>query len=332
MPNLKIPAILTDLAHVGPSGLPLVESPWFQRELEICREWGFQLMVSGDRVTLDFDGDQLVPYWIERETPALAWDYQRVHGFLSVESTNIEALAQARSGVPSGTLICAEEQTAGKGRRGQIWFSPRKAGLYFTLIVKPQQPRKFWPLLTHVASIALVESLRGLYDAGMSACSLYPDIKWPNDVLLSGRKCAGILLEALPAEQSIQAVVVGVGIDVHEGSVPPDLTEDAVCVDAMAHAFVPRRKLLVDFLRCFQTSYLFFEQGNYSEVIERWKGYSSMWNDVEVRIEDGGRSRTVRTCGLDEAGALRVRTPEGSVETILAGNIHIRRARESENF
>jgi BirA family transcriptional regulator, biotin operon repressor / biotin---[acetyl-CoA-carboxylase] ligase len=325
MANLKIPAILTDLAHVGPSGLPLIESPWFQRELETCREWGFQLATVGNRVILNFDDDQLVPYWIQREVPAIAWDWQRVLGFLSMESTNIEALAQARLGAPGGTLVFAEEQTAGKGRQGRSWFSPRKAGLYLTLIVRPQQSQKYWPLLSHVASVALVETLQNLFSQNRGVRTPHPDIKWPNDVLIAGKKCAGILLEALPAAGLSAAAVIGVGIDVREGSVPPDLAGEAICLDAIAQAVVPRRRLLVDYLRFFQMIYLSFEQGNHGEVLEKWKSHSSMWDDVEVRIEDGGGSRIARTCGLDDTGALRVRTENGSVETILAGNIYIRR-------
>ena len=220
MSNIKHPEILTDLGHVGENGLPLNPDPWIQEQLDLCREWGIKLKLSSERVSLQFDHEQLVPYWIQKETAAIAWQWLRVHGFFRIDSTNREAIELARHGTPSGTLVYAEEQTAGKGRKGREWFSPHGSGLYFSLILRPKQPRKVWPILTHVASIALVDTLRELSDRKSVPVRLDVDIKWPNDVLLSGKKCAGILLEMVPGENEDPAAVVGVGIDVHEGSVP----------------------------------------------------------------------------------------------------------------
>jgi hypothetical protein len=188
MTKLIYPAILTDLGHVGENGLPLNYEPWFQQELELCREWGFQLRISEKRVYLRFDQDQLIPYWIQK-------DWLRVNGFLRLESTNSEAIEMVRQGAPTGTLIYAEEQTAGKGRKGRVWFSPPQTGLCFTLVLRPSQSTNFWPLLTYVASIALADTLKELSDNRIIPHSLDIDLKWPNDVLLSGKKCAGILLE-----------------------------------------------------------------------------------------------------------------------------------------
>jgi biotin-[acetyl-CoA-carboxylase] ligase BirA-like protein len=282
MSTLKHPALLIDLGHVGENGLPLNSEPWFQRELELCREWGFQLRIADGRVSLRFDQDQLVPYWIQKETPAIAWDWLRVDGFLRIGSTNIEALEMARRGARGGTLVFAEEQTAGKGRKGRAWISHAKTGLYFTLILKPTQPRRFWPLLTHAASVALVETLNAFSNCGIILHPLDIDIKWPNDVLLSGKKFSGILLETISAEGEDPAAVVGLGINVHQGSVPEFLASQAACLDDMAQTFVPRRKLLVRFLHHFQLCYLMFERGDHAAIIERWKSMSSMWDGVQI--------------------------------------------------
>jgi BirA family transcriptional regulator, biotin operon repressor / biotin---[acetyl-CoA-carboxylase] ligase len=324
MTRLKHPAILIDLGHVGKNGLPLNNELWFCNELELCREWGFQLEFANDRVSLKFDHDQLVPYWIQQETPAIAWDWLRVSGFLSIESTNDEALAMARQGAPSGTLIYAEEQIAGKGRKGRTWFSPAKTGLYFTLLLKPTQPRAFWPLLTHMASVALAETLRDLSEQSVIPRPLDIDIKWPNDVLLSGKKCAGILLETA-SEGDSHAAVIGVGINVHPGSVPESLTAEAACLDDMAHSFVPRRLLLVRFLYHLQLRFLMFERGQHSELLEQWKSMSSMWNGARIWITKGNLRQPAETCGLNEIGALLVRMEDGSCETILAGDVSVRK-------
>ncbi len=331
MTTLNHPSLLIDLGHVGPNGLPLNSAQWFQRELELCREWGFQIKTTNDRISLQYDQEQLVPYWIQKESPAIAWDWVGVKGFLRAKSTNSEALEQARKGAPSGTLVYAEEQFAGRGRKNRTWFSPARAGLYFSLILRPTQPLHFWPLLTHVASIALVETLKNLSDLHLTSQPLAIDLKWPNDVLLSGKKCAGILLESLSTASDSNAAIVGLGINVHQGSVSESLELTACCLDDMAKAIVPRRQLLVNYLRQFQMCYLTFERGNHKELLDRWKSFSSMWNGVQVSISDGEVRRTVTTCGLDEMGALLVRNEDGTEETILAGDVSLVRAEEKKN-
>ncbi len=316
---------MIDLGHVGANGLPVSSEAWFQRELELCKEWGFRLDIVNQRVYLSYDQEQLVPYWIQQETPAVAWEFLRIKGFLRTESTNGEALEMARHGSPGGTLVYAEEQTGGKGRRGRTWFSPPQKGLYFTLLLRPRQSGKYLPLLTHAASIALAETLKELPDDKIIPHPLDVDIKWPNDVLIGGKKCAGILLETISSEGGIQAAVIGLGINVHEGSVPESLKSEVVCLDQAAQAFVPRRQLLVKFLRNFQLCYLLFENGKHAELLDRWKRLSSMWNGVPIWILEAGVRRQAITCGLNDIGALLVRTADDTTETILAGDISIRR-------
>ena len=118
---------------------------------------------------------------------------------------------------------------------------------------------------------------------------------------------------------------MGIGINVHPGSVPESLESSAVCIDAMADAFVPRRQLLVHFLKNLQECYLVFERGNHQALLERWETHSSMWDGAHVWITEGGVRRSAITCGLSEIGALMVRTPEGNVEALLAGDVSISR-------
>jgi len=323
MSKIKHPSLLIDLGHVGEHGLPLNPAPWFRQELELCKEWGFRLNISNDRVRLDFDHDQLVPYWIQKETPAIAWDWLRVNGFFRIESTNDEALEQARQKAPGGTLIFTEEQTEGKGRNGHKWYSTARTGLDCSIILRPTQPLENWPLLTHVAAVALIETLKDLHARNISPHQLNEDIKWPNDVLLSGKKCAGILLETLLEGENC-AAVIGIGINVHKGSVPESLSNTATYLDEMACAFVPRRQLLVLFLHNLQLIYLMFERGNHVELLDRWKSHSSMWNGKEVWIGEEGQQRLAVTCGLNDIGALLVRSHDGKSETIIAGNVKIK--------
>jgi BirA family biotin operon repressor/biotin-[acetyl-CoA-carboxylase] ligase len=324
MTNVRIPNVLTDLAHVGTGGLPAGGAPVINQELETCKQWGYRIEEEKNRVFLRFDDDQIVPYWIQRETPDLAWEGLRVNGFLCIDSTNREALEQARLGAPGGMLICAEMQTAGRGRADRSWYSPAGTGLYFSLVTRPVQPEKYWPILTHTASVALFRAIKDLADAKVIPEPLDIDIKWPNDVLVSGKKCAGILLETL-VDGGNRAVVIGVGVNVRRGSVPDELAGTATSIDEMAGVVVPRRKILVGFLQHFQLLYVSFELGKHEEILDSWKHCSSMWNGVPVWIEEGGSRRPAVTYDLSETGALVVQNEDGSRETVYAGDIRIRR-------
>lgn len=325
MTTIRYPSLLIDLGHVGPNGLPMSADPVFLQELEICKKEGFDLTIHNSTVSLGFDQNQMVPYWIEKETAAIAWEGLRVHGFLRIESTNDEAVDMARKGAPSGTLVFAEEQTKGKGRAGRRWFSPPKAGVYASLIVKPTQAQRYWPLLTHVASIALVDTVQSLSELTLLEKPPDIEIKWPNDVLISGKKCAGILLESVDRENGKSAAVVGLGVNVRRGSYPELLESEAVCLDEVVGRIIPRRKILVQFLNHFQEYYLLFEEGRHDELLRRWKAFSSMCDGVPIWINEGSRRRPAVTCGLNEMGALQVRTADGGHETLLAGDIRIRR-------
>ena len=325
---IKYPFILTDLAHVGSQGLAVSDESWFKDELAMCREWGFPLKINDGRIRLNLNDEMLIPCRIQEETPTIAWNGLRVSGFLRLDSTNREACDQARAGVPEGTLIYSETQTAGKGRLNRNWFSSAGNGIYFSLILRPSQPWKFWPVLTHVAAVALIVALKSIGRDIKFPKAPDIDLKWPNDVLLSGKKCAGILLETLTLDENKAAAIIGVGINVHPASVPEYLANDAVCVDDATGAAVPRRRLLVCFLKHFQNGYLLFKEGKNEEILERWKSFSSMWNGAPVTLFERDRTRDAVTCGLDEIGALRVRFADGSVETVLAGDVTIRRFRD----
>jgi BirA family biotin operon repressor/biotin-[acetyl-CoA-carboxylase] ligase len=323
MHALTFPAILDALAQAGDAGVAVIDNDEFREGLQQCREWGFNLKTEADRVRLCRDPDQLVPAWIEEETPAIAWDSLSVKGFLRLESTNSVALKMALQGAPGGTLILAEEQTEGRGRKDRTWFSQRGAGLCCTLIVRPGQMQKHWPLLTLAASVALVDALKDLVNRAIIPVSLDIDIKWPNDVLLSGRKCAGILLETIMTDVRNPSAVVGFGINVRKENVPGSLASEAVSLDEMAGVLVPRRQILVRFLHYFQLGYVAFEQGKHQELLQRWKEYSSMWDGVSIWIGDGPDRRKAITCGLTESGALRVRGRNGKLETVIAESVRI---------
>jgi BirA family biotin operon repressor/biotin-[acetyl-CoA-carboxylase] ligase len=326
MPSIAIPSILDRIACAADAGIANPEADPERQELLSCIQWGYPIEVREGRARLGWDCDCLIPSWIVKETPSVVWESLRVEGFLETESTNAEALERARRGAPAGTLIYAESQTAGRGRNRRRWISPSGAGLYFSLLLRPIQPVNRWSILTHAASVAVALTLRELSDASWIPRPLDLELKWPNDVLCSGRKAAGILLETAGTAGTIEAVVIGVGINVKPGRLPGELADDAISISEAAGVQVPRRRLLVRFLCHFQTEYDLFQRGEHDAILEQWKSYSRMWRDTPVWIMDGEGPRPGVTAGLTESGALLVREPDGRETEIMAGDVSIRRA------
>jgi BirA family transcriptional regulator, biotin operon repressor / biotin---[acetyl-CoA-carboxylase] ligase len=324
MSSKQVPDILNQIACAGDKGLSISGS---DPDLELCRTWSMPLGTKNGRARLVFDHDVLVPAWIESETPAISWDRLRVLGFFEIGSTNEEASLKARQGAPEGLLVYAEKQTSGRGRKGRHWNSPAGTGLYFSLLLTPANPLNRWPLLTHVASVSLAQVLNELSAERWIPRPLAVDLKWPNDVLLSGKKTAGILLETVQHEQHAAAAVLGVGINVKSESLRDELKETATSVSAEAGVTIPRRRLLVRYLYHFQIGYELFKRGQYQRILDQWKTHSSMWDGVPVWLHDGDQRRLVVTCGLSDMGALKVRASDGTEETVLAADVSVRHSR-----
>jgi BirA family transcriptional regulator, biotin operon repressor / biotin---[acetyl-CoA-carboxylase] ligase len=280
---------------------------------------------QGFMVSSAWEPDLLDPAKIIEETPAIAWGRLQVMLFDEIESTNETALQCARRGAAGGTLVVAEYQTRGRGRMGRHWISPRGAGLYFSLILRPEPATNAWPLLTHVAACALADALRALPELGLIPHALDVELKWPNDVLVAGRKVEGILLETTGAGAGKSAAILGVGVNINRLDLPADLAGKVTSLGEASGVSVPRRPLLVSFLRHFQRGYELFRHGDHTSILDRWKAYSRMWKDTPVWIVEEGRHRAAVTRGLSPGGALIVETPDGREETILAGDVSVRR-------
>jgi BirA family biotin operon repressor/biotin-[acetyl-CoA-carboxylase] ligase len=330
MPSIAIPSILDRVALAGEAGVAYPEAGCDRDDLELCKTWGIRFEISERRVRLAFDHDQLVPAWIADETPAISWERLQVEGFFETPSTNEVALLRAGQRAASGTLIYAESQTAGRGRKGRQWFSPARTGLYFSLILRPEQAPSCWALLTHTASAALAFALQEIVQEGLASRPLDLELKWPNDVLLSGKKTAGILLETAGTGGTISAAVVGVGVNVSRALLPAELQDQVTSISEATGVQAPRRHLLVRFLYHFQLGYDLFVRGEHEAILDQWKKFSHMWSDTPVWIIENDQARPAVTAGLTESGALMVRTSDGAEEVILAGDVSVRRSAREE--
>jgi len=235
----------------------------------------------------------------------------------TVGSTNTEAADHARRGADEGLCIIAREQTAGRGRYGRTWVSGKDAGLYMSLVLRPGIEQQRLPLITLLAGVAVHDSLT---EFGIS-----PDIKWVNDVLVNGKKICGILADAVETSRGI-AVILGIGINLGSGNFPPEVAEIATSVEAETQRSVSPDEMAVAVCGRLRGLYNeFVESADTAFVIDKWRDRSSYFTGKDVRVSIDGTDVTGTTDGLEDNGALRVRTADGSIKIIHAGDVeHIR--------
>jgi BirA family transcriptional regulator, biotin operon repressor / biotin---[acetyl-CoA-carboxylase] ligase len=322
MAGVRVPELLNQLLLAGEAGLRLDPGPEMASDLRILLHAGIPLSITGGRVILSGHDDVMVPERLRREVALTSWRQLEVIGFVETSSTNEEALSLVRNGARTGTVVYAEEQTAGKGRLGRTWFSPPGTGIYLSVILRPTRPMDSWPLLSLAASAALVRALQEICVEN-SIPSPCIESKWPNDVLISGKKTAGILIEAAKSGSDSFAVI-GCGINVSSGSIPPGLESQATAVSQEFGIEVSRCKIAAKFLLHLQSLWALFEAGQDGAILETYKAGSSIWNGVAIWVMEGSSKRPATTCGLSTTGGLRVRTESGREETLLAAEVSIR--------
>ena len=234
--------------------------------------------------------------------------------FDSLPSTNTEAARQAAAGAHEGLCVVAREQTRGRGRQQREWVSPRDAGLYFSIVLRPQLEAATWPLLTLAASLAVSDALR-------EACALEVDIKWPNDILVGGRKVCGILAETVESAQG-RACVVGIGINLAESAYPTELRGSAVSVEELTGRKPDAEALIEALVRAIGARYArLYEAGGAEETTGEWCVRSSYAEGKRVRVSLEAEEFEGVTRGLERDGALRVETSTGEIRIVRAGDV-----------
>ena len=237
----------------------------------------------------------------------------------SIDSTNLEAMRQAKAGAPEGLCIVAREQTNGRGRLDRIWQSPKDAGLYFSMILRPRLEMSSWPLITLMAALAVCDAL-------MRACALRADIKWPNDICRDGRKLCGILVETIETETSA-AAIVGIGINLTADSLPAELLAAATSVEEVSGRPPNRDLILQELVKAITERYdLLYSPEGAEHTIREWCASSSYAFDRRVGVTLLHDRFEGTTRGLESDGALRVETNDGAIKIVRAGDVTALRA------
>jgi BirA family biotin operon repressor/biotin-[acetyl-CoA-carboxylase] ligase len=235
--------------------------------------------------------------------------------FEVTNSTNDIVDRMARDGVKEGVVVIAESQTKGRGRLGRTWVSPPHKGLWLSVLLRPPLPPQSATQLTVASATALTRAIR-------KTTELSPTIKWPNDILLRGRKVAGILTELSADLDQIKHLVVGVGINANLDTVdlPPELRKSATSLKIEAGQAISRAELATAFLAELERDYALLRQGRFEQVAEEWVQQCCTIGQ-QVRIQYGGRSLRGRAERLDADGALLLRAQHVQLERILGGDV-----------
>jgi len=234
----------------------------------------------------------------------------------TIDSTNAFAdlLLAEEGAAPHGTVVLAEQQTAGRGRLGRTWVSAPGAGLYMTLVLRPQIPSYLAPLMTLAAAVAAHESLERV-------TGLDVDVKWPNDLLIGSLKVGGILCELQAELDRVRSITVGMGINVNHEAFPEDIRDVATSLAMAGDRKYSRIEVLIDFLATLERLYTRFVARGPGVVVDAWSGASSFAEGRRLEVHDGVRKIAGVTAGLTELGALRIRNAAGVIEEVYSGDV-----------
>ena len=259
--------------------------------------------------------DKLLPGEIENILSDKAMGKQIIY-FDSIDSTNSYAKKKIDR-LKEGTVILAERQTTGRGRRGREWISPEGTGIWMSLVLKPDIPPREGIKMTQIAVAAVCKSIREL-------TKLDALIKWPNDIVINGKKVCGILTEMAGELNEINYIVIGIGINVNMKDFPDEIKKHASSLFIEGNKKIDRKILLIDILKKFENLYdAYMENLNLNETLSIVRNYSAILGK-NIRIIQGKSVKTARAVGINDDGLLLVETEDGGREPISSGEISIR--------
>ena len=286
----------------------------FGYEIESVSNKGYRLLASPDKLY----APEILSYLPE---DCLC---QKVECFESIDSTNTKAKQLAELGEAEGTLVIAEEQTAGKGRRGRNWASKPNVGIWMTLLLRPEIAPEKVSGLTLLTALALTKAVK-------KVCGLKTEIKWPNDVIIAKKKICGILTEMSSEENYIHYAVVGIGINANTTEFPEELQERATSIYLEGKKKVNRNELAAVWVSYFCEYYKqFVKEQDLSFAVEEYdqclankdkevKVYYGMIEQADEKKTDCGIAR-----GIDKEGALLVEQEDGTIKKVVSGEVSVR--------
>lgn len=276
-------------------------------EIEAVRNRGYALKGAGDVLS---EAELLSCLKTE-------WAGGRTVYFDATDSTNVQAKRLAEAHAPHGTLVVSDRQDGGKGRRGRSWASPSGVGIWMSLILRPEIAPSSASMLTLAAALAVREGIQE--ETGLS-----PLIKWPNDLVLNGKKICGILTEMSTELMEIQYVITGIGINVNQREFPSEIRDTATSLSLEAGRCFRRSSLIAAILKAFEKDYTaFLKTGDLSLLLEEYNACLVNRGKEVCILDPSGEYRAVAE-GIDESGSLLVTLPDGTRREIISGEVSVR--------
>jgi BirA family biotin operon repressor/biotin-[acetyl-CoA-carboxylase] ligase len=282
--------------------------------IESLRLLGVEIRgVRGEGYQLVTIPDILAPSLLRAELGEHPFGRHIIHYFRT-DSTNAVALKLAGEGAEQGTVVLAEEQTAGRGRLGRTWYSEKSSGIYTSIILRPPLAPAAAPVLTLMAGLAVQKAVTAT--TGLSV-----DIRWPNDLLVGGKKVCGILTEMSAEVDRLHAVVLGIGMNVNHCRMPAELENSATSLRMEAHRAISRLQVFVALLRELERHYQMLLKSGNRAITERWEAASTFAHGKRVYVSTPAGVAQATTTGLDPSGALNVQYDDGRQESLVAGEV-----------
>lgn len=254
------------------------------------------------------------------------WAGKNLYFSKETGSTNTDLKVLAEENAPQGTLVVADSQTAGKGRRGRTWASPPGSAVYMSLLLRPQIPAEKASMLTIVMALAVARAIQGILpnQTGEQVTSPFVQIKWPNDIILNKKKVCGILTEMSMEASDISYVVIGVGINVNQTTFPEEIKETASSLFLQTGTHCDRCELVSAIMREFETLYEnFLHTGNLADIRDKYEALLVNRNQT-VNVLDPKGNFTGIALGINNKGELLVQKENGETEEIYAGEVSVR--------
>jgi len=239
----------------------------------------------------------------------------KFHHYIEVDSTNTRARQLADDGAPEGEIVIAEQQSRGRGRVGRNWISPPFINLYLSVVLRPHLPPAHAPQITLMAAVALADTVAQFV-------SEPPAIKWPNDILLRGKKLAGILTESSVSPERINYVILGIGVNINFSQVvmPEAIRERATSLLECAGEPVSREAFLGRLIQDLDRCYGILGEAGFNRIAQRWESYFSL-RGKRVRVEMGDEGLAGVAKGIDNDGALIIEGERRQFHRVLAGDV-----------
>ncbi|MDR2861562.1 MAG: biotin--[acetyl-CoA-carboxylase] ligase [Syntrophobacterales bacterium] len=286
------------------------------KHMKALRKEGYEIESTSRRgYRLEHLPDRLFPAEIQMGLKSSCLGRGQIEYYEETDSTNNRARNLAQEGAPEGTLVLAEFQRQGRGRRGRIWRSPKGAGIYVSVILRPHVQPHEAPQLTLLTAVAMAETLRETADLPFA-------IKWPNDIMVRGKKISGILTEMAMEMERIDYVVVGVGLNVNmrQEDMSPDIRDIATSLAISTGKVFSRVQILRAFLEKLEFYYGLFQARQFERIRLRWKELSGLIGK-KVRIDGLDRPFTGEVMDLDQDGFLLLKLKDGTIQRIVAGDV-----------